>query len=382
LQEEIGRQLKLQATASQLVLIRSLCALRLPPEQLIPALLGALHGLIASRNNLFDWTDRRGQLVRYYYEGRIEPTIVRHYFDHFYNRREAEAMPPFSAAVSDSSAVRGAAELNTPEFFRSALYQEIWKPQGLHTRIEAIIRSPRGAPLGSLVLYRGPDDPPFSAHDETLLAAIVPYVARALDCPAAEQVEFALWPSAQEYLLIDDQGRLLQASENAYRMLLLAHDGITPDSAGRSPRREDFAVLKSLYARLSAPHGAVDVAASTVVTNARGRFMFAAQPLAPLKPATERLMHVTMAHFESKALAVHRAISLLPLSEGQRRVCAALYAGRRQPEIALDFGVAPSTIDDHVKKIYTRLDVRSTAQLRELVDAAIFSSGTMASAIR
>lgn len=44
--------------AAPIANIRSLCALRLPSEQLIPAILETLHGIIPSACNLFDWTMR------------------------------------------------------------------------------------------------------------------------------------------------------------------------------------------------------------------------------------------------------------------------------------------------------------------------------------
>src|SRR5215475_6960164 len=166
--------------ASGVARIRSLCKLGLPVEQFVPALLESLHRLIASARNLFDFTDADGHLVRYYFEGPIDHEIARHYFDHFHNKLESEAMPSFKQAIAGHTVIRSAEEINNGRFFRSALYNEIWRPQGLHSRIEAIVRDDARKPLGSLVLYRGKDDPPFTRNDEALLAAVVPYVARAL----------------------------------------------------------------------------------------------------------------------------------------------------------------------------------------------------------
>ncbi len=125
--------------------LRALCALKLHPEVLIPAVLEALHGLVPSYRNLFDWTDEEGRLVRYFIEGPVDADIARLYFDEFHNRREAEAMPAFHTLHRAPPGVRGADELDHPAFYRSALYNEIWRPQGFLTRLEAVVRGPGSA---------------------------------------------------------------------------------------------------------------------------------------------------------------------------------------------------------------------------------------------
>ena len=118
--------------------IRALCSLGLPGEQLIPALLEALHRVIPSSRNLFDWTDAQGNLVRYFFEGPIDPEIARHYFEEFHNKREIEAMGSFHAGVTGHATVRSAAELDSAAFYRSALYNEIWRPQHARGRADLL----------------------------------------------------------------------------------------------------------------------------------------------------------------------------------------------------------------------------------------------------
>jgi hypothetical protein len=155
--------------------------LGLTVEQFTSMALEFLHRVIPSFRNLFDWTDSQGNLIRYFFEGPIDHPIAAHYFQEFHSKREADVMPTFLRAVTGPSEVQGAHELETPSFFRSALCNEIWRPQGLHTRLEAVVKGRKGTPLGSLVLYRGKREQSFNRHDEQLLAQVARYVAHGID---------------------------------------------------------------------------------------------------------------------------------------------------------------------------------------------------------
>lgn len=350
--------------------IRALCALGLPGELLIPALLEALHGVIASARNLFDWTDASGNLVRYYYEGPIDHAINRRYFVEFHNRREREVMPTFRQAVTGRAVVHGAAELDNAVFYRSALYNEIWRPQGLHSRIEAIVRSSHGRTLGSLVLYRAEADPAFSRADEQLLAGTVPYIARALEADAGLPCDFVPRRDRRAQLSLACNGELVHLSQDAHKLLLLAHGGITPDDASRAPRASDFPTLHVLVDQLHRNEGLSNSRASLTVENVWGRFQFDAESLVPVVDGAPAMIHVGIQQEEPRVIGLRRALDALPLSITQKEVCARLRAGYSRSEIAAAMAIAPSTVDDHVRKIYDRLDVHTARELRQLIDAA------------
>jgi DNA-binding CsgD family transcriptional regulator len=361
--------------AADIANIRALCALGLRNELLIPAILEALHEIIPSACNLFDWTDAHGNLVRYFFEGPICPEVTRRYFDEFHNRREQEAMPTFREVLR-SAVIHSSAELNNPTFYRSALYNEIWKPQGLHYRVEAIIHGSRRQPLGSLVLYRGPDAAIFTKHEETLLGAMVPYIARALEAEESWSPDYAPQQSRRAQLSLSSEGEFLHVSQSAHKMLLLAHGGITPDAAGTAPRREMYPKVDVLVEQLRRNEGLSHGNANLTVENAWGRFRLEAEPLASLDPAVPSTIHVTVHHDEPRVVTQRRTLGALPLSIAQKEVCSLLRAGYSQGEIAATLSVAPSTVADHVKKIYSKLDVHSVHELRCLLD----SFGAMESA--
>ena len=209
--------------------LKAACDLDLPALSLVPVLLDALHDVVPSDRNLFDWTDDDGQLLHYFIEGPVDEGVARHYFDVFHNRREAEVMPAFGSLSDAPAGVRSAAALDHRPFFESALYHEIWRPQGLKYRLEAVLRGSRNQLLGSLVLYRGPGDRCFTPHEERQLAAVLPTLAAALersDGPAGP-LRAVPRPQATQSMLIGADGRVCHASAGARRLLMLARGGIT-----------------------------------------------------------------------------------------------------------------------------------------------------------
>lgn len=352
--------------ASAVAAIRELCQLGLAGELLIPALLEALHRVIPSARNLFDWVNADGSIQRYFFEGPIDPEVARLYFEEFYNRREAEAMPRYVDVIRSGATIRSAEELNNRRFFDSALYHEIWCPQRLHYRLEAIVRGAGGKPIGSLVLYREQGEGIFTRADEQLLETLVPYVARGLQRREAQAVEYAAAEGPAALVNLDALGRIVHLSRDAYRMLLLAHGDLTPAAAARVPESADFPTLVLLHRRLmrSADSALAGDAQALTLTNAWGRFEFCAERLRPLAADAPRLIGVTIRHHVPRAVSVQRAIDAAPLSITQKKVCALLLQGLTHAEVAARLGVSPSTAIDHVRKIYLKLDVHSVDELR------------------
>jgi DNA-binding CsgD family transcriptional regulator len=358
--------------AAGLSALRALSRSGLSAESFIAAALEALHGIVPSYRNLFDWTDAQGNLVRYYFEGPIDHRIAAHYFEEFHNRREGEAMPQFRQSVNGRALIRGADELDRPEFFRSALYNEIWRPQGLHTRVEAIVKGTRGQLLGSLVLYRAPGEPRFTQDEERVLAQAAIYVSRGLEAGphAALSDGYSDGLKRRAALNLGPRGELLHLSPDALKLLMLAHHGVTPQNMTRSLRREDFGTLNLLWQHHESGRGIRREGLSLTIENAWGRFIFDSDEMATLDGAEAPLIHVGIRHLEPRVVALRRTLGELPLSPAQREVCALLEHGRSQTEIATELAIATSTVADHVRKIYAKLDVHSvgelTSRIREL----------------
>ncbi len=350
--------------AAAVASIRELCRLGLGGELLIPALLEALHRVIPSARNLFDWVNADGSIERYYFEGPVDPRVARLYFEEFHNQRECEAMPRYAEVIHGDSTIRSAEELNNRRFFDSALYHEIWRPQGLHYRLEAILRRAGGHPLGSLVLYRERGDGIFSRDDEQTLQALVPYVEHGLQHRGEQRVEYEPADGHAALVNLDADGRIVQLSRNAHKVLLLAHGDITPAAAGRAPASEDFPTLALLHRQLTrARPAAIEEPMKLTLTNAWGRFEFRAERM-DAAAGGPPLIGVTIQHRVPREVRDLRAIDAAALSITQKKVCALLLQGLTHAQIAQRLDVSNSTAIDHVRKIYVKLDVHSVDELR------------------
>ena len=365
-------------SARSIAALQALCGLGLHAQVLVPAVLEALHEVVPSYRNLFDWTDEEGRLLRYFIEGPIDAALAQRYFDEFHNRRETEAMPSFDTLRRHPPGVRSAAELEHAQFFDSALYHEIWRPQGFHTRLEAVLRGRGGRLLGSLVLYRAPGDARFDRHDEQRLAAVLPAFAVGLDDCGPPPVDdpHVPGPEPAETLLLTLQGQLCHASPGAHRLLLMAEGGAGRDTLSTPLDLLAGRLLPPLLARLrervnDGPGRVLAPPPSVTHETEAGQFVASGSLLRAMQADASPLAQVTLRRLEPHRVALERALRALPLTAGQMAVCRQLYRGRTHAQIGVQLGVAPATVVDHVRKVYQALDLRSTLELRAKVDGRI-----------
>ena len=385
--------------------LRALCGLDLHAEVLVPAVLEALHQIVPSYRNLFDWTDSQGRLLRYFIEGPIDTQIAQLYFDEFHNRRETEAMPAFDSLRGHGAGVRSAAELDHAAFFRSALYQQVWRPQGFHTRLEAVLRGQRGQLLGSLVLYRSEHEARFNAADERLLASVLPILASALQsCDTVADGRHVASPDPAQTLIMNLRGDVHYASAGAHALLLLADGGASREALSRPLDVLASALVPMLLARLrkrwAQPVALRGPPPSITHETRAGQFVAcgellqagpspwwrvgaatqgaASQPEGAALEAdcavrVEPLVQITLRRLEPHRVALERALRQLALTPGQAAVCRSLYHGHSHPQISQQLGVSPATVVDHVRKAYRTLDVRSALELRAKLDLQVGS---------
>jgi DNA-binding CsgD family transcriptional regulator len=362
--------------ARQLNALTDLCSLGLHAEVLVPAVLEALHDVVPSYRNLFDWTDAGGQLVRYFIEGPIDTNIAQLYFDEFHNRREAEVMPRFEAMRMTPAGVTGSGDLDHAGFYASDFYNAIWRPQGFRTRMQAVLRGADGHLLGSLVLYREPGAPRFSAAEERRLASLLPVFAAGLQAgaPAVADDRYVPSPDTPETLLLTLQGEVCHASPGAQRLLMMAEGGVSRGALSRPLNALAGRLLPMLLARLRereqlGPTAHMAAPPSITHETASGQYVAQGLLLQPQHLGAPALAQVTLRRLEPHRVALERALRALPITPGQMAVCRWLYHGHSHGEIGQTLGVAPATVVDHVRKVYRALDLRSAMELRAMLES-------------
>ncbi len=355
-----------------------LCGLGLHADVLVPAVLEALHAVVPSYRNLFDWTDQDGRLSRYFVEGPIDAAIAQLYFDEFHNRREAEVMPRFEAVRAAPAGVTGPADLDHAAFYASDFYNAIWRPQGLHTRMQAVLRGRQGRLLGQLVLYREPGAARYTDRDERRLAALLPTFAAGLEAGAAAVADERHVPAPEgpETLLLTLDGVVCHSSPGAQRLLMMAEGSVSRVALSRPLDVLSGRLLPMLLARLreragQGVAGAMAPLPSITCEAASGQYRARGHLLEPLQPGALPLAQVSLRRLEPHRVALERALRALPITPGQLAVCRWLYRGRTHGEISQQLGVAPATVVDHVRKLYRVLDLRSTMELRQMLDSRI-----------
>jgi DNA-binding CsgD family transcriptional regulator len=343
--------------------IRQLCCLGLPAQEVMPALLTALHRFVPSFSNLFDWVDEDGQITNYYSEEPYVAEVAQRYFQVYYNRREREVMPAYSEHVRTARGVVNSDAISNPAFYGSDFYNEIWRPRQVHHKLEAIIRA-NGRALGSLVLYRSPGDAQFSKQDEQSLCAIIPYVAHAVGGPARFDGRYT--PSGESGMaIVDRRGKLLYRCSEARRLLYLAaHPVVDPVTvAAGSDAALPPAVATLARALADGFRGAPTPPPVYRHANAWGRFVFRAHWLDGHAGMTESLIGITIERELPLPLRAARAAFALPLSVRQRELCVLLAQGLSYLQIAARMCLSQHTVVSYARVVYDKLNVAGRDQL-------------------
>jgi DNA-binding CsgD family transcriptional regulator len=350
--------------AAALSEIRQLCCLGLPAQQVMPLLLATLHRVIPSYTNLFDWVDHDCQIRNYYSEDPICPDAARLYFEEFYNKREREVLPAFSEQVRTARGVINSDGISNAAFYRSDFYNEIWRPRQVHHKLEAIIRQ-HDLAVGSLVLYRRPDEPQFGRREEEILARLIPYIAHAVT--HSGQYEGQYVSSGETGLVVvNDRGTVLFQCPEGQRLLYLAtHPVVDPKTIASDPEGPVMAHWLSTISR-----ALVDVAQGRSGSppvlehrNAWGRFVLRAHWLKGHVDTSQGCIGIAIERHVPFPLRIAHALQDLPLSSRQRELCALLTQGGTYSAIAKLMHLSEHTVISYARAVYDKLDLNGRDKL-------------------
>lgn len=265
-----------------------------------------------------------------------------------------------------------------PEFFASDYYNLIFRPQGVHFPLLAAVGDGDGQALGALSIYRGPNEPRYSAEETRLMASLLPHVAHGmqsrpdLSVASAESEDRGL-------LVVQPPANVLHASSQARNLVHFALDRI-PDMSGE--RDVDAALapmLQQLCTSLRDTFTGVPTAPPAIsLRSAWGLFILRAYWLESLQPQENGLVGVTIERYEPLQLQLLRNMRASGLTERQRQLCLLLFEGVSIPAAAKRLRISQHTAVDHLKKIYLKLDVHNRDELRSKLEAGPKISSTLA----
>lgn len=342
--------------------------------QLIEAVLHELHHLIGFDTGGYFYPGSDGVLDAF-----VEPSPARDlmhtYFDAAVQKSERQVVRrsahDFSGAVRYEHGPQVMEQLIAVplnELLCSDFYNLALRPAQLFDCLSLVLRTPQGAGVGTLKLYRGRSSPRFGPDDVAMLGLLEPWLARTLQ--PGELAAHHSEVHASAMAVANQQGRLLWTSPEADSLMALAFG---PRWQRRSELPPALAMLlQRLHGASQGEVGRVDgkpaVLPQLDLHNASGWF-------------SVRTTHMAAAVGEGKAVGIHitqrvpsevrllSALRALGLPQRQYELAYWLAQGTPEDKIAQRMGISANTVTYHRRQIYTRLG----AQNRQELQARIYS---------
>lgn len=339
--------------------LRRLCCSGLSKEIVIGEFLQAVPMLILSSNNTFSATD--AQLYPQYHIAGfdisgMQQTIaeVTTSFHTLERQRRALAWFKEHPAITD-------ARILDPAFYQSDLYQLVYRRFDMHHVLWMPVTQAAKA-AGVVGLYRSKSQNPFGNQDMAMLGHLLQYVSHAL-AAGDEPQEGPYYDTGRSGMLImNAQGAILGLSKEAEQLLSLARMSRLVIERRHQDRLTEK--LAQLCRTLTAVYRGEAVQAPRYChTNPYGQFLFRAYRLHEHGEEPSNLVGMTIEHREPVALKLMRAMQHLPLSPMQQEVAHCVAQGMSFKHIAQRLHIKPTTVKDHVGKIYNKLDIGHREQL-------------------
>ena len=236
----------------------------------------------------------------------------------------------------------------------SARYRDVMVPAGMGPELRAVLRD-RGRPWGAIALFRETEAPDFSEAEVELVAAVAPDIAAAV----------------RRTLLVAEMAH--RDAEEGPGMAVLRVEGLQIDveMASRAAR---LLLDQMPDTQLDGvPVGVVMLVSRVIAAGGRrqsarvrlrtGRWMSVQVDV--LEPADadspERLSLVIepVAPYELAA-GIAEAYGL---TAREREVARLVVAGNSNPEVAAALSISPTTVQDHLKRVFAKLGVSSRHEL-------------------
>ena len=208
--------------------------------------------------------------------------------------------------------------------------------------------------IGAMMLHR-PRNEPFSMTEKAALVRWAPVLASALTAEMEHNQVVANESNAGIVLL--DKGLNIHSACCRGRKLIDLANG-----PGREPNRANRdgfgGLLRALFCSME--HSGE---ASFGLRNDWGNFQFRLHRLCESTLHSNALTAVSVHLQEPLTLSLYRGCNTLALTEKQTEICLLLTKGLSYEAVAAKLGIKPTTVIDHVRKIYDKAGVGSRSEL-------------------
>jgi DNA-binding CsgD family transcriptional regulator len=341
--------------SNALAYLRQLCCLQLPKEVVLGEFLRSVHSVIPSENNVYTPLDPLGfptiPITDVFMPEILEVArvVLPHFIIHHLAKIDYKAHP----IVDDPNMIGD-------NFYRSELYNLLWRPASQHHMMLAHIEINKML-VGRLFLYRPKTGKAFNSAEHVLFLQLLPYVVHAVNQPPQLPVEYELSGDAG-LIVADSKGQIIYLTHRAKLLLLQANQqdnqGFVFNSIKLPPCLLRLCQnLEAIFANKNAP--------PPVVThnNVFGRFVFRAYWLEHQGNEPGNLIGITIEHHEPQQLKIFRTLRDLPLSPVQKEVAMMLANGESSEKIGERLHIKYTTVKDHIRKIFDKLDIHRREEL-------------------
>ncbi|MGY6277900.1 helix-turn-helix transcriptional regulator [Methylomonas sp. MgM2] len=339
--------------------LRQLCCSGLRKELVVSEFLRALPHAIPSNSNTFSGGDALFNPT-YHLCGTPEPdkadfipAVVSAYFN---PERKSRTRQWFAKhdVLANPLAI-------DERFYMSDMYNLVYRPFDMHHVLWTQVTL-EGKHAGMLCSYRSKQQKPFGRREQELLNHLANYVSHALKATGNERIEYGNI-DATGMLVMDIGGKVLFQSPEAKHLMAAA---CSPSLNERMGIGQDQLMerLLLLCANIRAIQLGQDVPPPAYChTGPMGLFIFRAYRLEGYHPQPDGLIGISIEHREPLVLKILRAVRVSPLSPTQKEVALWLAQGLALEQIRSRLHIKPTTLKDHIGKIYLKLDIHQREEL-------------------
>ncbi|WP_298193478.1 helix-turn-helix transcriptional regulator [Novosphingobium sp.] len=362
---------------AQLKQLRLTAALGLPAYQAMALITAQVERLIGCSFANFFWLDGEGRPCDAYLRDYLPEAM-----DAFVGNHAALERDPREPTLDKYAALpprvgAGRMLIEGPEFRRTLVYNDVFRPYRIEGSLELVVREPSGRARGILMVNRSTNRQTWTRREAAILAAIHDHVLAALAGPAVKpDVACSATMDDSAHLLVDGGGQIEYSAGNAITLAMQHADlAFSPDFDFSALGQKLTPALHALLDRAATiRRGLPSPPAHEVRRTRHGEITARVLHCNPgpagewksCGPSDERYM-VCLERRPPLAAIVLGNAAALPLSAREQELAVFLALGLSSTEAAERMAISLTTLRTYLKSVYNRTDVAGRSGLLALL---------------